>query len=138
MGLIFTLGIPAQVGTCLKNVENTLEMAQDVLHLGHHLRRPARAPQPTWRPQTDSTSFQFRTPGIARTKTNAQVAYRLRFGRSLYGWKYNFKTLLMALVSGPNSSGVDGNRQRNLMSSFCPGAATSSFGLWALYRVGTH
>jgi len=39
MGLIFTLGILAQVGACLKDMENTLEIAQDVLHLGHHLRR---------------------------------------------------------------------------------------------------
>ena len=138
MGLIFTLGILAQVGACLKDMKNTLEIAQDVLHLGHHLRRPARAPQPTWRPQTDSTSFQFWTPGIARTKTNAQVAYRLRFGRSLYGWKYNFKTLLMALVSSPNSSGVDMNRLNNLTSRICPGAVTPSCGLWALYRVGAH
>ena len=138
MGLIFTLGIPAQVGTCLKNVDNSLEMAQDVLHLGHHLRRPARAPQPRWRPQTDSTSFQFRTPGIARTKTDAQVAYRLRFGRSLYGWKYNFKALPMEPVSGPNSFGVDWNCPGKLTYIICPSAAMLSFGLWALYRVGTH
>jgi len=138
MGLIFTIGIPAQVGICLKNVENTLEMAQDVLHLGHHLRRPARAPQPRWRPQTDSTSFQFRTPGIARTKTDAQVAYRLGFGCTLYGWKDNFKMVTMALVSVQTLSGVDGNRPRKLTSRICPGAATPSFGLWALYRVGAH
>ena len=59
MGLIFTLGILAQVGACLKNVENTLEMAQDVLHLGHHLRRPARAPQPRWRPKPIRLRFSF-------------------------------------------------------------------------------
>ena len=88
--------------------------------------------------QTDSTSFQFRTPGVARTKTDAQVAYRVRFGRSLYGWKDNFKMLPMALVSGPNPSGVDRNRPRKLISSFCPGAVTPSFGLWALYHVGAH
>ena len=33
----FTLGTPAQVEACLKDMENTLEMAQDVLHLGHLL-----------------------------------------------------------------------------------------------------
>ena len=44
--------------------------------------------------------------------------------------------LPMALVSGPNSSGVDRNHPRNLTSRICPGAATPSFGLWALYRVG--
>ena len=88
--------------------------------------------------QTDSTSFQFRTPGIARTKTDAQVAYRVGFGRSLYDWKDNFNMLPMAPVSGPNSFGVIGNRPRNLTSNFYPGAATPSFGLWALYRVGAH
>ena len=51
MGLIFTLGILAQVGACLKDMDNTFRIAQDVLHLVHHLRRPARAPQPRWRPK---------------------------------------------------------------------------------------
>ena len=88
--------------------------------------------------QTDSTSFQFRTPRTARTKMDAQVAYGVGFRHSLYGSKDNFKTLPMALVLDPNSSGVDGNRLIKLMSSFCPGAATPSFGLWALYRVGAH
>ena len=85
-----------------------------------------------------SSSSLFRTPGTARTKTDAQVAYGVGFGRSLYGWKDNFKALPMAPVSGPNSSGVDRNSPRKLMSSFCPGAATPSFDHWALYRVGAH
>ena len=75
--------------------------------------------------QTDSISFQFRTPGTGRTKTDAQVAYGVGFGRTWYGWKDNFKTLPMALVSGSNSSGVDGNRVWKLASRICPGAATS-------------
>jgi hypothetical protein len=66
--------------------------------------------------QTGSTSFQFRTPGTARTKTDAHVAYGVGFGCSLYGWKDNFKNLPMDSVSGPNSSGVDGNRLHNLTS----------------------
>ena len=48
--------------------------------------------------QTDLTSFQFRTPGIARTKTDIQVAYGVGLVRSLYGWKDNFKTLPMEPV----------------------------------------
>ena len=59
MGLIFTLGILAQVGACIKNVNNTFGMAQDILHLGHHLRRPARAPQPRWRPKPIRLYFSF-------------------------------------------------------------------------------
>jgi hypothetical protein len=73
--------------------------------------------------QTGSTSFQFQTPGTARTKTDAQVAYGVGFGCSLYGWKDNFKNLPMEPVSGPNSSGVDGNRLHNLTSRICSGAA---------------
>ena len=88
--------------------------------------------------QTNSTSFQFRTPGTARTKMDAQVAYGVGFGRSLYGWKDNFKTLPMVLVLGPNLSGVNKIHPRKVTSSFCPGAATPSFGLWALYCVGAH
>ena len=88
--------------------------------------------------QSKSISCRFRTPGIGRTKTAAQVVYGVRFGRSLYGWKDIFNTLPMALVSGTNSSGVDRNRPNNLTSRICPGAATPSFSLWALYRVGAH
>ena len=55
----FTLEILAQVGACLKDVDNTFGMAQDVLHLGHHLRRPARALQPRWRPKPIRLHFSF-------------------------------------------------------------------------------
>jgi hypothetical protein len=79
--------------------------------------------------QTGSTSFQFRTPGTARTKTDAHVAYGVGFGCSLYGWKDNFKKLPMEPVSGPTSSGVDGNRLHKLTSRIYFGAATPSFGL---------
>ena len=71
----------------------------------------------------------FRTPGTAHTKTDAHVAYGVGFGCSLYGWKYNFNKLPMEPVSGPNSSGVDGNHLHKLTSRICSGAATSSFDL---------
>jgi hypothetical protein len=79
--------------------------------------------------QTSSTSFQFRTPGIARTKMDAHVIYGVGFECSLYGWKNNFKKLPMEPVSGPNASGVDGNRLHKLTSRICYSAATPSFGL---------
>jgi hypothetical protein len=79
--------------------------------------------------QTGSTSFQFQTSGTARTKTDAHVAYGVGFECSLYGWKDNFKKLPMTSVSGPNSSGVDGNRLHKLTSIICSGAAMPSFGL---------
>jgi hypothetical protein len=73
--------------------------------------------------QTGLTSFQFRTPRTARTKTDAHVAYGVRFGCSLYGWKDNFKKLPMEPVSGPNSSGVDGNSLHKLTSRTVFGVA---------------
>jgi hypothetical protein len=79
--------------------------------------------------QTGSTSFQFRTPGTARTKMDAHVAYGVGFGCSLYGWKDNFNKLPMAPVSDPNSSGGDGNRLHKLTSRICSGATMPSFGL---------
>jgi hypothetical protein len=66
--------------------------------------------------QTGLTSFQFRTPGTAHTKTDAHIAYGVGFGCSLYGWKDNFKKLPMEPVSGPNSSGVDRNHLHKLTS----------------------
>jgi hypothetical protein len=79
--------------------------------------------------QTGLTSFQFRTSGTTRTKTDAHVAYGVGFGCSLYGWKDNFKKLPMEPASVPNSSGVNGNRLHKLTSRICSGAATPSFGL---------
>ena len=65
-------------------------------------------------PKQNSSSSQPRSPGVARTKNDAQVAYGVHFGRSLYGWKDNFKELPMVLVSGPNSLEVNGNRRSNV------------------------
>jgi hypothetical protein len=79
--------------------------------------------------QTGSTSFQFRTPGTARTKTDAHVTYGVGFRCSLYGWKDNFKKLPMEPVSGPNSSVVDRNHLHKLTSRICSGAVMPSFGL---------
>ena len=59
-----------------------------------------RFESPRWRPKNNSSSSPPRNPGAAHTKNDAQIAYGVRFGRSLYGWKYNFKELPMALVLG--------------------------------------
>ena len=59
---------------------------------------------PMWRPKNNSSSFP------SRTKNDAQVTYKVRFGCYLYGWKDNFKELPMKLVSGPNLLGVNRNR----------------------------
>ena len=47
VGLIFTLGTLGQDGSRPKEMENTSEMPKDVLLLGHHLRRQARASKPS-------------------------------------------------------------------------------------------
>ena len=88
-----------------------------------------RFESPRWRPKSSLSSS--RSPRATRTKINAQVAYRVCFGCSLYGWKDNFKEVPMAPVSGPNSFGVDGNFRNNRTSRICHGAATQSFGLLA-------
>ena len=82
---------------------------------------------PRWRPK--SSSSLPRCPGPACTKNDAKAAYRVRFGRSLYGWKDNFNELPMAPVSGPNLLSVNGNHQNNMTSRICQGAAPPSFGL---------
>jgi len=84
---------------------------------------------PRWRPK--SSSSLPRCPGPACTKNDAKAAYRVRFGRSLYGWKDNFKDLPMTLVSDPNSLGVDRNRRNKGTPRICHGVVTSSFGLLA-------
>jgi hypothetical protein len=137
MIMIFTLGTLVQVEACFKNVENTLRMVQDVLHLDHHLRKTARASNQVGGP-INSFSSPSRSPGAAFTKTDAQVAYGLYFWCSLYGWTDNFITLPMALASGPSSFGVDRYCPNKLTSRICPDAAMLFFGLWALYHVGAH
>ena len=104
-------------------------------------RRPTRLPKSRRRPkahpvrvpkleaQNNSSSSPPRNLGAARTKNDAQIAYGVRFGRSIYGWKDNFKELPMAPVSSPNSLGVSRNHQNNITSRICQGAAPPSFGL---------
>jgi hypothetical protein len=58
-----------------------------------------------------------------RNKTNAQVAYGVGFGRSIYGWKQNFTKLPMAPVLCQISFRVNGNRQNKLTSRICQSAA---------------
>ena len=60
--------------------------------------KPIWFESPMWRSKNYSSSSPPRSLGAARTKINAQAAYGVRFGCSLYGWKDNFKELPMALV----------------------------------------
>ena len=49
MGLLFILGILAQVRARPKEVGDTPSCPLDVLHLGHHLRSPSKASKSSWR-----------------------------------------------------------------------------------------
>ena len=95
-----------------------------------------RFESPRWRPKNNSSSSSPRSPGAAHTKNDAQVAYGVCFGRSLYGWKDNFKELTMALVSGPNSLGINGNHRNNVTSRICQGLRHRLLGCCPMYRVG--
>jgi hypothetical protein len=53
-------------------------------------------PNPVRLPKVEAQSNSSSSP--VRNKTDAQVEYEVRFGRSLYGWKQNFIDLPMALV----------------------------------------
>ena len=70
--------------------------------------------------------FESISSRAARTKNDAQAAYGLQFGRSLYAGKDNFVELLMELVSDPNSIGVNRNHQNKWTSRICQGTATPS------------
>ena len=54
--------------------------------------------------QTDSTSSLIRSPRAFSNKTDAQVANGVGFGRSLYGWKDNLKSLQAQIH--PESMGI--------------------------------
>jgi hypothetical protein len=69
---------------------------------------------------------------------DAQVTYGFGFGRSLHGWKAKKITFQMALVPGPNSSGVDGKIHHKLVSRTCLSVAPLFLVLWAMYLVLAH
>jgi hypothetical protein len=58
-----------------------------------------------------------------RNKTDAQVAYGVGFGRSIYGWKQNFIKLPMVSVLCQNSFRGNGNRRNKLTSRIFQSAA---------------
>jgi hypothetical protein len=70
---------------------------------------PVRVPEVE--AKSNSSSSPVRSPGAVRNKTDAQVAYGVGFGRSIYGWKHNFINLPMAPARShakirPESTGI--------------------------------
>jgi hypothetical protein len=84
---------------------------------------PVRVPEVE--AKTNSSSSPVRSLEAVRNKTDAQVAYGVGFGRSIYGWKQNFIELPMALASCQNSSRVNGNRRNKFKSRICQSAAST-------------
>jgi hypothetical protein len=82
---------------------------------------PVRVPEV--QAKSNSSSSPVRSPGEVRNKTDAQVAYKVGFGRSIYGGKQNFIKLPMAPVLCQNSSRVIGNRRNKLISRICQSVA---------------
>ena len=92
---------------------------------------PTTFPTSSFKSLSTPTSIQIRNSGAAHTKTVAQVAYALRFGRTTYAWKAKEISFPMDLAPCKNSVGVNGNRQNNMTSRICQGAVPPSFGLLA-------
>jgi hypothetical protein len=63
------------------------------------------------RPSQVAGSSLSRTLGAAHAKTEAQVAYKLRFRHSIYGWKDNFIIWPMTLIPHQNSSRINENHR---------------------------
>jgi hypothetical protein len=84
---------------------------------------PVRVPEVE--AKSNSSSSTVRSPGAVHNKLDAQVAYGVGFGRSIYGWMQNCIELPMALVSCQNSSRVNGNRRNKLTSRICQSAAST-------------
>jgi len=82
--IILCLGIMERTNGCIRDGLEAWRTSKDV-----QVKEEA---------QTESTSSLFQSPGLARSKTDAQDASRLRFRRSTHGWKDNFISKPMAFV----------------------------------------
>jgi hypothetical protein len=83
------------------HVNKYQQMLNAVLFLATTLRGQCGCPS-----QVAGSSLS-RTLGAAHAKTEAHVAYELRFRRSIYGWKDNFIIWPMTLVPHQNSSRIN-------------------------------
>uniref|UniRef100_J3MK37 Uncharacterized protein n=1 Tax=Oryza brachyantha TaxID=4533 RepID=J3MK37_ORYBR len=85
--------------------------------------------------QTNSISITVRSPRPVCSKTDAQVAYVLGLGRSLYEWKAKKIIFPMDLVPRPNSFRVNGNRPNKLVSrKSVPVLRHRLWAFWAMYN----
>ena len=73
-----------------------------------------------------------RTAGQGLTKTDAQAAYGLRFGRSIRRRKAKEISFPTQVVPYQNTLRGDGNRRNKMTSRICQGAAGPVFGSTAV------
>ena len=92
---------------------------------------PMTFPTSSFKSWSTPTSIQIRNLGAAHTKTVAQVAYVVRFGRSTYVWKAKEISFPMDPALCKNSSVFNRNHRNNMTSRIYQGAAPPSFGLLA-------
>ena len=109
-----------------QNEEGEDDVTRSNMHMTKAQLKMEVQAQSKWK--SNSFTSPFRTPGAGRTKTDAQVAYGLRFGRSAYTRKGKGIIFPTQPVPSLNSLGVDGNRRNKMTSRICQGAATSVFG----------
>ena len=78
--------------------------------------------------QSNSSSSPVWAPGLVCLKLVTQDASRLRFRRSIYGWKANLIRKPIQVVSHQKTFGINRNRRNKSASRIYQGAATPSFG----------
>ena len=100
----------------------------DVLPLGQHFRRSARASKPSWRPNPCQVRVCFGLQVQPALKRTSRSYAKSDLGALSMRSKDNFKMFPMAPVSGTNSSGVD----RNLRGSWHPDSVPA---LWRRISV---
>jgi hypothetical protein len=66
-------------------------------------------------------------PGAVHIQTDAQVTYNIQLGHSWTPWKDKEIKFPMELVLCPNSSGINGNHQKNSVYKICLGVAPPFF-----------
>jgi hypothetical protein len=84
------------------------------------------------------SSSLTQSTGPPHIQIEVQIAYHLRFGRSIYSPKANEITFPMALVSCPTKIGVVRNYQNSTDFQNRFWCCTTILAQWAMYLVGVH
>jgi hypothetical protein len=96
MGLLFILGILAQVGAFPKEMENTPRNPLDILPLGQLLRRPSRVSKSSWRHNSCQVRVHLGVQEQHAPKTMPRLHNRVQI--YTYVWKAKEISIPMAPV----------------------------------------